>query len=349
MPSKQQSRRSVSVRGATYNHLRFVCAEQIKPAVSMSDFLEAAIVDRLAKLGMQPVPVVGARGIAGFRIPKPAPRPLSSVARVRAEALGVVLPAVREPAAETRAAAATNVSLAAAAPALPPITPAVQHAPSPERPRVEAPTAPPPSSARWMSVKEIRAELRLKEGPIRSALQELMKRDRLLFNGERYRATDAAILDVRADVFRPIGPANRILCLLAEPASPISPPESKRVAPAPKPAPLSPTFVIPPREVRRLDIRDGGEAAPASPRMPSPPPSAPPPRAAVPPVRAAVASEPAAPIVAPEAAAPAQAPDVMKLARAAPVPFAAGEARATAKMVQPTIEEMRRSRVVVMF
>jgi hypothetical protein len=63
--AKKQSRRSISVRGTTYAHLRPLVFGRSE---SLSDFIEQAIVERCAKLGLKPPPP------ALPSSPKPAPR-----------------------------------------------------------------------------------------------------------------------------------------------------------------------------------------------------------------------------------------------------------------------------------
>jgi hypothetical protein len=52
--AKRQSRRSVSVRGVTYEQIRRYC-ERI--GISMSEFVEARIADYFGNGGLKPLPV----------------------------------------------------------------------------------------------------------------------------------------------------------------------------------------------------------------------------------------------------------------------------------------------------
>lgn len=68
MPMRKQTRRSISVRGTTYNQLRDHCAGA---SISMSDFIEQRIADFFVTLGRSlPPPVV--RAPAPHEKPRPA-------------------------------------------------------------------------------------------------------------------------------------------------------------------------------------------------------------------------------------------------------------------------------------
>jgi hypothetical protein len=91
---KRQSRRSLSVRGVTYNQLREYCS---RINLSMSDFLEQRIADyftanhvTFAMPGTQPKP-------QGRPVPKPAPRPLAAFKPIAPVTLSTVKDAPSPP------------------------------------------------------------------------------------------------------------------------------------------------------------------------------------------------------------------------------------------------------------
>ncbi len=51
--AKVQSRRSISIRGVSYSHLRDLCARLV-PQVSMSDFVETSLAERCERLKVAP-------------------------------------------------------------------------------------------------------------------------------------------------------------------------------------------------------------------------------------------------------------------------------------------------------